>query len=60
MDKALELKRAEVELSRVRAAREEMELKIMERKSEIARLEENIEIQKAKESELSDKVNSLK
>lgn len=48
----LELKRKKLELSRVGLAREELELKIDEYKDQIARLEANIEIQKAKEQEL--------
>lgn len=55
----LELKKAQVELSRVRSAREEMELKIMEREAEIQRLQESIKIQLAKEDELAEKVKSL-
>lgn len=56
MMNALERKKMEVELSKVKSAREEMELKIMERKAEIERYEEGIKIQIAKEQELSEKL----
>ena len=48
----LELKRKQLELNRVRVAREELELKIEERMEEIERLKGHIEIQLQKESDL--------
>lgn len=42
---SLELKKKEMEIKRVVLAKEEMELRIEERKDEIRRLEENMRIQ---------------
>ena len=52
----LELKKLQVELKRVDAAKEEMELRIHERMDEIKRLEDNIKIQVAKIEELKAKL----
>lgn len=52
----LEKKRLQVEYKRVNAAKEEMEYKILEYSEQIKRLEDNIEIQKAKENELLGKI----
>jgi hypothetical protein len=52
----LERKKIEVELLRVNAAKEEMELKILENQEQIARLQEHIKIQEAKEQELRTKL----
>lgn len=49
---SLELKKKQLELSRVRLARQEMELKIEERMEEIKRLEDFIRIQLEKEAEI--------
>lgn len=57
---SLELKRKELELSRVELARQELELKIEERMDEINRLEKMIEIQKAKETELKAEIIALR
>lgn len=54
----LELKRLQAELKRVDAAKEEMEVRILERTEEIARLEENIKIQNTKLKELKEKIGS--
>lgn len=48
----LETKRKEVELMRVRAARAELEFRILEREEEIKRMSDQIEIQIKKEAEL--------
>jgi hypothetical protein len=53
----LDTKRKKLELSRVRLAREELELKIEERLEEIERLKAHIEIQTKKEAELSKELN---
>ena len=50
---SLEKKRKELELSRVRMARQELEFRIEERMEEIARVRENIEVQKKREAELT-------
>lgn len=55
----LELKRKELELSRVDLARQELELKIEERKEEIKRLESMILIQIEKETELRAEIDAL-
>lgn len=52
----LEIKKLKVELLRVAAARGELELRIDEHKENIERLEANIQIQLAKESELDGKI----
>lgn len=52
----LELKKMQVELLRVGAAKAEMELRIHERQEEIDRLLEHIKIQEAKEAELKAKL----
>ncbi len=56
----LELKRMEVELIRVHAARVELEFKIIEREHDIARLKEHINIQLLKEEELKLKLKEAK
>lgn len=55
----LELKKLQVELLRVSAAKGEMELRIDERMEEIQRLEEHIKIQSAKEVELKVKIAEM-
>lgn len=52
----LELKKLQVELLRVGAAKAEMELRIHERQEEIERLLEHIKTQEAKEAELKAKL----
>lgn len=49
---SLDKKKKELELARVRLARQEMELKIEERQEEIGRLKDFIKIQLDKEAEL--------
>jgi hypothetical protein len=56
----LELKKLQVELLRVSAAKAEMELRIAERLEEIQRLEDNIKISEAKETELQEKITAAK
>ena len=56
----LELKRTEVELIRVQAARAELEFKIIEREDEIERIRENIQAQLKREEELKIKINDAK
>lgn len=60
MASALDVKKVEVELLKVQAARNELECKILEREEDIARIREHISIQLKKEKELSDKLLSLK
>ena len=48
----LEQRRKQLELSRVSLAKEELELKILEKQEEIKRLQEAVEKQKQKENEL--------
>jgi predicted nucleic acid-binding Zn-ribbon protein len=52
----LEKKKLQVELSRVRTAREDCELRIMEFKEQIERLEASIHVQLEKEAELETKL----
>lgn len=52
----LEIKRMKLELVKVAAARNELEFRIDERNDEIARLQEHIKVQIAKEEELSEKI----
>ncbi len=56
----MELKKAELELMRVQAARMELEYKVMEREEDIVRLKQHVQIQLDKEQELKQKLNSLK
>ena len=56
----LELKRMEVELIRVQAARAELEFKIVEREHDIMRIKEHIKIQLDKEEELKQKLKEAK
>jgi C4-dicarboxylate-specific signal transduction histidine kinase len=52
----LELKRMEVELIRVQAARAELEFRIIEREHDIMRIKEHIKVQLDKEEELKNKL----
>lgn len=56
---ALELKRKQVELLRVSAAKAELELRIHERQEEIDRLIEHIAISSAKEVELAQLIKEM-
>lgn len=60
MDPRIERKKAEAELWRVRSARMDLELKILEREADIERLKESVAIQEAKELELEEKMANLK
>jgi len=53
---SIDKKRKQLELSRVKLAREEMELKIEERLEEIERLKNNIQIQINKEKDLEKEI----
>jgi len=52
----LEKSRKELELSRVRYAKQEMEFKILERLADIERLKENIKSQEKREEELINEI----
>jgi hypothetical protein len=56
----LELKRKEMELARVQVARQEMELRVLEREDEIARLYANMEIQRQTELKIKEEISKLK
>jgi len=56
---AIDIKRIQVELSKVVAARSEMELKILEREEEVSRLRSGLSIQDAKIVELEAKISDL-
>jgi hypothetical protein len=56
----LELKRMEVELIRVQAARAELEFKIIEREHDIMRIKEHIKVQLDKEEELKNRLKDAK
>lgn len=56
----IELKKLEVELSRVATAKMEMELRIEERQLEIANLQKNMAIQDARVIELNEMIRKLK
>lgn len=53
---SIEQKRKKLELSRVKLARQELELKIEERLDEVERLKQHIEIQLTKEKELEQEI----
>lgn len=57
---SLEIRKLEVELLRVSAAKAEMDLRIYERLDEIERLKEQIIIQEKREIELKTKLTGLK
>ena len=57
MQNKLEIKKIQVELLRVSAAKAELELRIDERLEEIERIREHIKISEAKEIELKEKLN---
>lgn len=59
MASTLEIKKIQVELLRVSAAKAEMELRIAERMDEITRLEANIKISTEKEDELKAKLSEM-
>ena len=56
---SLDLKRKELELSRVKLAREELQFKIEERLEDVQRLQNMVEIQKLKETELKAEIIAL-
>lgn len=56
MQNSLEIKKIQVELLRVSAAKAELELRIEERLDEINRLKEHIKISESKEKELKEKL----
>ena len=56
----LEIKRKEVELIRVSAAKADLELRVHERMEEVERLHEHIEISEAKEVELAQLIQEMK
>jgi len=60
MASLLDIKRKEVELLKVSAAKSELELRIHERMEEVARLEEHIKISEAKEVELAQSIADMK
>lgn len=55
----LEIKKIRVEYKKVNAAREDLELRILEAQDNIKRLEDHVKIQMAKEDELSEKIKQL-
>ncbi len=59
MSDPLEIKKLRVDMKRVEADREEMELKIEEKLLEIARLKQNVTIQQTREAELAKKIEEL-
>jgi hypothetical protein len=57
---SIEIKRKEVELMRVKMAKNEMELRVAEREDEIARLKDNIKIQIDAEIRIENELLKLK
>lgn len=53
---AMERKKLEVQLKRIDATKAELELKIDERKEDIKRIEEHIELQNKLEQEIKEKL----
>ena len=60
MSTPLEIKRMELELIKVSAARHELEFRVEERLDEIQRIKEHIKVQQDKEAELSSKIQAAK
>lgn len=59
MADSLEIKRVKAELARVIAGKMELELRIEERLDEINRIKTSIEVQEAKEKELTEKLAQM-
>lgn len=57
---SLELKKKELELQRVELARKELEFKIEEKKEEMARLHDYVQVQLTKEQELKVEIQKIK
>jgi hypothetical protein len=57
---SLEVSRKQLELSRVRLAKQELEFKLEQNMEEINRLREHIKIQESKEKDLLEEINNLK
>lgn len=60
MASLLDIKRKEVELLRVSAAKAELELRIHERMEDVQRMQEHIAISEAKELELAQQIRDMK
>lgn len=56
----LELKRKELELIKVAAARAELEFKILEKQDEVLRIKDHIQAQLKREAELKDEIKKAK
>jgi hypothetical protein len=59
MTSKIDIAKKKLELSKVKCAKEEMELRIFEREEEIARLKENIENQDKRIKELNDAIDCI-
>lgn len=57
---SLELKRKELEVVKIAAARAELEYKILEKEDEIKRIKDQIQIQLKKEAELKEELKKFK
>lgn len=56
----LEMKRKELELIKVAAARAELEFKILEKQDEVLRIKEHIQVQLARETQLKEELKKVK
>lgn len=56
---SLEKKKLEVQLKRIDATIAELELKIDERKEDIKRIEDHIELQRKQETEINEKLKGI-
>lgn len=56
----LEMKRKELELIKVAAARAELEFKILEKQEEVLRIKEHIQVQLTRETQLKEELKKAK
>lgn len=56
----LDLKRKELELVKVAAARAELEFKILEKEDEVLRIKDHIQVQLKREAELKEEIKKAK
>lgn len=57
---SIQLKRLEMDLHKIRAAKSESELRILERREEIRKIEESHALQSKREAELEEELKQLK
>lgn len=56
----IDIKRLELDLLKIAAAKAELELKIEERKLDISRMRDHIKLQEIRENDINDKLKTIK